>query len=507
MLEGIPGLAAPVVRAIPQQPTVDIEVNLAAAQRYGLRPGDVRRDVTTLTSGLVVGNLYEQSKIYDVVVWGSPQVRGNLTELGNLLIDTPSGRQAALKDVATVTIRPEPVAITHDDVLRSVDVAARITGDPGAVTAAVRSRVAHLPMPYEYHAAVLANAVTQEAGLIRVLVFGAAALAIILLLFQAATGSWRRAGLLLLSLPLALVGGLITAPLAGGVWNAGSLVGLFAVLALAIRSGLLLERSMTAAGHEQGAAGRLAMGEAACDRAVPLLQSVLGFAALLLPAAVLGARAGLESLHPLAVTVLGGLVSLLVVQGLILPALLLATATRRGRDDHPLSVAVAGPAAGPAVASTHPRRSAPMFTRIATGIGAAALALLPACAHETPELRPPATLTKIPGSAVQQVQLTAPAVHRLGIATAAVRMVAIAVDGRSEPRKVIPYAAVVYDTDGSAWTYVNTAPRTYRREPVTITDIDGDTAVLASGPAVGAAVVTVGAPELLGTEYNISGEE
>ena len=61
-------------------------------------------------------------------------------------------------------------------------------------------------------------------------------------------------------------------------------------------------------------------------------------------------------------------------------------------------------------------------------------------------------------------------------------MVSVAVDGRSEPRKIIPYAAVVYDTDGSAWTYVNTAPRTYRREPITIADIDGDTAVLAAAP-------------------------
>ena len=283
--------------------------------------------MTTLTSGLVVGNLYEQSKIYDVVVWGSPQVRGNLTELGNLLIDTSSGRQAALKDVATVTIRPEPVAITHDDVLRSVDVAARITGDPGAVTAAVRSRVAHLPMPYEYHAAVLANAVTHEAGLIRVLVFGAVALAIILLLFQAATGSWRRAGLLLLSLPLALVGGLITAPLAGGVWNTGSLVGLFAVLALAIRACLLLERRMSGSEHEQGAGrARWPWARLACDRAVPLLQSVLAFAAV--AAARRDPRRPRRTREPAPARrspCSAGSVSLLVVQGFVLPALLLAT--------------------------------------------------------------------------------------------------------------------------------------------------------------------------------------
>ena len=66
---------------------------------------------------------------------------------------------------------------------------------------------------------------------------------------------------------------------------------------------------------------------------------------------------------------------------------------------------------------------------------------------------------------------------------------------------------MVYDTDGSTWTYVNTAARTYERKPVTVTDIEGAVAPLSAGPAAGTPVVTVGAAELLGTEYNISGEE
>ena len=108
MLTRVPGVADPVVRPVPQQPTVAVKVNLAAAQKYGLRPGDIRRDATTLTSGLIVGNLYEQSKIFDVVVWGAPQTRSDLTELGNMLIDTPAGGQVGLKDVASLTVRAEP---------------------------------------------------------------------------------------------------------------------------------------------------------------------------------------------------------------------------------------------------------------------------------------------------------------------------------------------------------------------------------------------------------------
>jgi Cu/Ag efflux pump CusA len=327
MLAHVPGLASPVVRLTPSQPTVDVRVNLAAAQKYGLRPGDVRREATTLTSGLIVGNLYEQSKIFDVVVWGTPGSRSDLTQLGNLLIGTPTGRMVPLRSVATVAIRPEPTAITHDDVLRDVEVAAKVTGDPGAAADAVKQRLAAVPMPYEYHAEVFANAATAQAGLLRALGYAAAALVGIFLLLQAAVASWRRAGLMMLALPLSVAGGVLAAPLAGGMWSMGSLAGLLAVLALAIRGSILLGYRIRER-EQAGTAGQGAVLEVARERTVPVLQSVLITAGVLAPVAILGSRPGLEFLHPLSVTMLGGLVSLLVVQLFVLPALLLGTAAR-----------------------------------------------------------------------------------------------------------------------------------------------------------------------------------
>jgi Cu/Ag efflux pump CusA len=332
MLRQVSGVAHPVVRPVPLQPTADIEVNLAAAQMYGLRPGDVRREATTLTSGLIVGNLYERSKIFDVVVWGAQRTRSDLSQLGNLLIDTPSGRQVALKDVAAVRVRAEPAAITHDDVLRDVEVAAKVTGDPSSVMATVRSRIAAMRMPYEYHAEVFGNAAVKRADLLRALAYGGVALVGIALLLQAAVASWRRAALLLVSLPLSVVGGVLTAPLAGGVWSTGSLAGLFAVFALAIRSAVMLGRLTRDRERAGGAAATAAVLTAARERAVPLLQTGLLTAVVLLPAIVAGTRAGLEFLHPMSVTMLGGLASLVMVQGYVLPALL---ATAAGREPRP----------------------------------------------------------------------------------------------------------------------------------------------------------------------------
>jgi hypothetical protein len=138
------------------------------------------------------------------------------------------------------------------------------------------------------------------------------------------------------------------------------------------------------------------------------------------------------------------------------------------------------------------------------GLVIGAAAILVGCATATPEQTPPALIKPVAGSQIPQLQLTERAVQRLDIVTQPVRPTTTA--GQSA-HEVIPYAAVVYDTDGSTWTYVKTAARTYERKPITVTEIDGETALLSAGPAAGTAVVTVGAAELLGTEYDISGEE
>ena len=138
------------------------------------------------------------------------------------------------------------------------------------------------------------------------------------------------------------------------------------------------------------------------------------------------------------------------------------------------------------------------------GLVIGAAAILAGCATAAPAEAPPALIKPVAGSQIPQLQLTERAVQRLGVVTQPVRQTATA--GHAA-REIIPYSAVVYDTDGSTWTYVNTAARTYQRKPITVTEIDGGIAQLSAGPPAGAEVVTVGAAELLGTEYNISGEE
>lgn len=121
-------------------------------------------------------------------------------------------------------------------------------------------------------------------------------------------------------------------------------------------------------------------------------------------------------------------------------------------------------------------------------------------APEPPKAEP-ATVEHVAG--VDRVVLTAAAARRLAIATEPVREAQVA----GATRRVIPYAAVLYDANGDTWTYTNPEPLVYVRRRVTVESIQGDRVVLADGPAPGTAVVTVGATELYGTEFGVSGDE
>ena len=318
-MSSVPDIRQAHVVPIAMQPTIKVEVDLAAAQRYGLRPGDVRREATTLASGLTVGNLYEQAKVFDVVVLGVPTTRHDLTGLEGIKIDTPSGEQVRLGDVAKVSVGTEPASIVHNEVMRSVDVVADITGrNAGAVADNVQAAVSTVPMPSEAHLQVLSPAADQQADQRRFAIVSLAALIGIVLILQAATGRWRHAAALILLAPLGAVGAVLLAPVTGGLGTAGPMLAAFSATLLTLFGGLAFSRG----GYPTTAdSPRQALVEAARSRAVPVTRAALLIALAFLPAVVLGNRAGSELLWPYATTLLGGLVSSVFVVLCLVPAL------------------------------------------------------------------------------------------------------------------------------------------------------------------------------------------
>jgi Cu/Ag efflux pump CusA len=369
VLKSVEGVISPQVEQQASQPTVAVQVDLTAAQQHGLRPGDVRREVSTLVSGLTVGSLYEQQAIFDVVVWGGPQTRSSVESLESLLVHTPAGQTVRLGDVADVGITPTPTVISHDAVTRSLDVTAQVRGRNAAdVVRDATSRLQQETFPYEYRAEVLGDSVERANAQWHLVLAAIAAAALAFLLLQAATNSWRGAAALLVATPLAAGGVLVAAYLVGGARSAGVLAALLAVVALAVRQSLVLVRRAQAlqrGGLHGGGAPADALRSAAREQAPPVVVTVLVVAAAFLPAAILGGP-GLELLQPFALALICGLITSTVVVLFLVPTLL---ATVGGLRPAP----VIGPDTpdgqpGPTAAPTghyapHPRHSADAETR------------------------------------------------------------------------------------------------------------------------------------------------
>ncbi len=324
VLAGVDGLANIRTDAIVEEPQVEIEVDLAAAEQHQIKPGEVRRAATTLLSGLRVGNLYEEQKVFDIVVWGVPEIRNNLTDVNELLIDTPTG-QVRLEEVADVRVVPSPVVIRRDAVSRFVDVRADVSGrSPAAVIDDINRSLEGVDIPFEYHAEVLGISAEQQAANQRILIVALVALVGILLLLQAAFWSWRLAALVMLTMPAALVGGIVVILLSGGVVSLGSLFGLMMVLAVAVRNGVSSMIHLRRLEEHEGAAfGRDLALRGAGERLGAILTTAVVTAVLLLPLAFAGQRAGTEVLQPMAIVTLGGLVTATVLNLFVLPALYL----------------------------------------------------------------------------------------------------------------------------------------------------------------------------------------
>jgi Cu/Ag efflux pump CusA len=325
MLGGIKGVVNPKVTPLVQEPTVQVEVNIAAAQKFGVKPGDVRREATALVQGIEVGSIFEAQKVFGVVVKGNADARASLSGIQDLLIDTPSGKHIRLGDVASVRITNTASVITHDATKRSIDVTAGLKGRGlDAASRDIKAALAGLAMPNEYHAELVADSAVHRSNELRVVEFGIAAAVIVFLLLQAAYRSWRLAAMAYLALPLALVGGVVAAALNGGSITLGSIAGFFAVLAIAGRGVIQLVRHYRHLEGEEGMPfGETLVLRGSRERLGPTVMTLAATALALLPIVVRGPVAGLEFIHPAAVVILGGLVSTALLTMVVLPALYL----------------------------------------------------------------------------------------------------------------------------------------------------------------------------------------
>jgi Cu/Ag efflux pump CusA len=252
-------------------------------------------------------------------------VRGDVQALRELRIDTPSGASVPLGDVAEVRIAATPNVVNREGASRRIDVSCNVQGrDLGSVAREIEDGVRSLSFERGYHPEFLGEYAAQQESRNRLLAMAALSLVGIFLILHADFRSTRLALLVFVSLPFALVGGVAGAFLSGGVLSLGSLVGFVTVLGIAARNGIMLISHYRHLESQEGQPfGRELALRGAEERLAPILMTALATALALLPIVIGGNKPGQEIEHPMAVVIVGGLVTSTILNVLLMPALYL----------------------------------------------------------------------------------------------------------------------------------------------------------------------------------------
>ena len=311
---------------IPLEANIEIRVDLERAHKYGIKPGDVRRAGATLLSGIEVGSLFEDKKVFDVMVWSVPEVRSSVTDVRNLLLQSPNGAYVRLGDVADVRVVSQPAIIKREAVARYVDV--EIDVNPGStrkVANEVTQRLKNHTYPTEYHAQVLSNNTKyggSNRGVLSALLVAACG---ILLLLQAAFRSWRLAGMVLVTLPVALLGSIAVILLTVGEYNMGAFVGLITVTGLTLRAATGLVTHFQYLERVEGVPfGVELVIRGTMERAMPIFATAIAITLAFVPFLLYRGHPGLEIVAPMALVVIPGLLSFVLFAIFVVPTLYLA---------------------------------------------------------------------------------------------------------------------------------------------------------------------------------------
>jgi CzcA family heavy metal efflux pump len=331
-MKEVDGLVDAQVEQVEQIAQLEVEVDVEAAQRYGITHGHVRRQSSVMLASEEVADIFAGGKTYSVQIWTIPAARDSVTDVENLPIDTPSGEQVPLKRVADIRVKPIANTIKRQQQSRRIDAGADLGAgqDLASAVTAIEGKLADIDFPPGYHAEVLGEAPELNAAQDRLLLYGILAAIVIFLLIQAGLNSTRLAVLVFLLLPMALAGAVLAAKLDTGILSLGSLVGFLTVLGIAGRNGILMLAHFQHLEREEGVPfGPALVLQGAKDRLAPILMTASATGLALVPLVIAGSAPGNEIEHPLAVAILGGLVTATLLNLFVLPALYLRFAKGR----------------------------------------------------------------------------------------------------------------------------------------------------------------------------------
>ena len=304
-------------------PQIRFNVDRAKAAQYGLQPGEITQTLETALNGRIVSQAIEGARRYDVAVRFDDASRNSIDALRNVTIDTPQGTQIPISAVATIENLPGPNQILRENAKRRIVIGSNVAGrDLGSVAQEIQQKIAtqvSLPEGYfvEYGGQFEA---TREATRTLSLLTIFSLVAIFFLLIKA-LGDWRSALQVMINIPLALIGAVIALLFSGGVFSIATLVGFISLVGITSRNGIMMISHYLHLMKEEGEDFTEEMIiRGSLERLVPVMMTALTAGLSLLPLAIAADAPGKEILHPLAVVVLGGIITSTLLDQIVTPA-------------------------------------------------------------------------------------------------------------------------------------------------------------------------------------------
>jgi Cu/Ag efflux pump CusA len=324
-MENIPGIVDLMVEPQTGVPQVQVNLNRHAAAAVGLRADQLAETVDVAFNGEAVSQVLENQRTYDIIVRFDDASRQSVESIASTLIDTPADAKVPISQVAEVRVDQGPNTINRENVQRRIIVQANVANrDLGSVIDEIRQKIAReVPLPEGYFVQYGGQFEAQEAAARQIMIMSVVAIAGIFLLLYLALGSSRLALLVMANLPLALIGGVIMVFVSGGTLSIASLIGFITLFGIATRNGIMLITHYQHLIREEGVPFRQAIVQGSLERLSPILMTALVTGAGLVPLALGVGQPGKEIQQPMAVVILGGIVTSTFLNMIVIPALYL----------------------------------------------------------------------------------------------------------------------------------------------------------------------------------------
>lgn len=326
-LQGIPGLVDLQVERTVLIPQVQVLPDADKGAQYGLKTGEVTEWLESAFLGHIAGQVLEGDRTINVLVRMNPDYKSEPKMMEALLVDTPAGIKVPLRDLAKVQVSQGPNQVNRENGQRRIVVSANAEGrDLGSVVADVQNALkTQVKLPEGYFFELGGQFESQVSATRTIAGLSIISLVAIMLVLYAHFGSWMIAFQIMLNIPLALIGSVVAVYLSGGTFSIATLVGFVTLCGIASRNGIMMiSHYLHLMAHEGEAFTKEMVVRGSLERLVPVLMTALTAGLALVPLVMAAGAPGKEILHPVAVVILGGLMSSTLLDMAVTPAVFFA---------------------------------------------------------------------------------------------------------------------------------------------------------------------------------------